>query len=341
MIYRFTFLIVFAFCASAVFSQPGNLVENPGFEERIDCIYNSGDVEQAPPWFNPTGATPDLYHECAVQLEDPCPYPEQVYLDPWFFGVPTNTLGCQEPRTGVGYAGLLFYHPTIFGNNIDWREYLAVPLTEPMIEGESYLVRFYVSLAERSKYAVHAIQVLFTSFEISEPSGFWGVLNHSPQISHSQGNYIADRENWTELSWEYTADGTEQYMYIGNFQSNAEIDTLFAIADSIDPEDHFGSYYYIDDVYVGTEILSSQSHVDSFDIRLWPNPVEGILTVGAGNPILQSLSLYTVMGALIRHYPVHGSNNFELDVGSLAAGSYILVATDQNGLKAAKHFVKR
>lgn len=149
---------------------------------------------------------------------------------------------------------------------MDHREYLSVPLVETLTSGQTYLVRFYVSLADRSMYAVHALQVLFTDQVISESSNYWGVLNYTPQLSHSEGAYITDKDNWTEINWEYTADGTEQYMYIGNFQSNAEIDTLFAVADSIDPEDHFHSYYYIDDVYVGTAIMSVQNQTYSFEL---------------------------------------------------------------------------
>src|SRR6056297_331578 len=254
MIYRFTFFIVFSLYAFAAFSQPGNLVENPGFEFRPECDDNNAPISEAPPWFSPTGATPDLFHECAVQLEDPCPYPDMLYLDPWAFGVPTNAVGCQHPRTGAGYAGGL-----IVSMNPDpefnYREYLGVQLITPMNEGETYLVRFYVSLAERSLWAIHALQVLFSNEYIAD-SMSESFLDIQPQLSNEEGNYLSDREEWMELSWEYTADGTEQYMYIGNFQSNAIVDTLLAVPDSIDSEDHFSSYYYIDDVYVGTDLLS-------------------------------------------------------------------------------------
>lgn len=338
MIYRFTFLLVFAFFAFISFSQPGNLIENPGFEYRPECDDNNGPLSEAPPWFNPTGATPDVFHECAVQLEDPCPYPEIVNLDPWFFGVPTNGLGCQEPKSGAGYAGLYFYYPEIQG--VEYREYLAAPLSEPLVSGETYLVRLYMSLAEMSLYAVHAIQVLFTPDAISEPST-QGVLNYAPQLSHTEGAFITDRDNWVELSWEYAADGTEQYMYIGNFQSNAEIDTLYALPDNLDPEDHYSvSYYYVDDVYVGSEVLSVQSHNYFFEVRLWPNPVDQVLTVEIDRTI-EKFSLYTVLGSLIQDIPQNRNGRFSLNVSSLASGAYVLIATDQNGYKAAKHFVKR
>lgn len=338
MIYRFTFFLVLGF--SSAVAQSDNLVENPGFEERIDCIYNSGDVSQAPPWFSPTGATPDVFHECANQLDDPCPYPAQVYLDPWFFGVPTNTLGCQSPRSGVGYAGLFFQGPYISGNDIDWREYLGIPLSEPLVAGETYYVRFFVSLSERSRYAVYAHQVLFTAEPISESPFFWGVLNYTPQLTGVEGNFVTDKENWTELSWEYTADGTEQYMYIGNFQSNSETDTLFAVPDSIDPEDHGSSYYYIDDVYLGTELLSVMNEVDLNGLILWPNPVGQKLSVESEQTI-ETLSIYSILGNMIQTYTLNESGTVEVDVQSLASGSYLLLVTDQKGFKAARHFVKR
>lgn len=338
MIYRFTFLLLFAFVATFAYAQPGNLVENPSFEERTDCIYNSGAVDQAPPWFTPTGGTPDVFHECAVVLEDPCPYPEITNLDPWFFGVPTNTPGCQEPQTGIGYAGLFFYTWEISG--MDHREYIGVPLSETLVAGETYLVRFFVSLAKRSRYAVHAIQVLFTSYEISEPIGFWGVLDYEPQLSHTAGDYISDKDSWTEVSWEYTADGTEQYMYIGNFQSNAVIDTLFVLPESISPLWHYqGAYYYVDDVYVGTEILSVEQH-SNLSIDLWPNPVVDVLYIETKSP-MHRVSVYGIDGKQLFQLDAFGSGNLSVNVADFATGLYVVLVTDQAGNRASKKIVKR
>lgn len=131
---------------------------------------------------------------------------------------------------------------------------------------EQLIVRFYVSLAEKSVYCVHAIQVLFRPDSISQPSSI-SFLNLEPQLSNKEGNYMLNREDWVELSWEYTADGNEAYMYIGNFQSNTVVQTLIALADSINPEDLF-LYYYLDDVYVGTEILLSRTQPFPFQFKL-------------------------------------------------------------------------
>ncbi|HKL03312.1 MAG TPA: T9SS type A sorting domain-containing protein, partial [Cryomorphaceae bacterium] len=214
-----------------------------------------------------------------------------------------------------------------------------VQLITPMNEGETYLVRFYVSLAERSLWAIHALQVLFSNEYIAD-SMSESFLDIQPQLSNEEGNYLSDREEWMELSWEYTADGTEQYMYIGNFQSNAIVDTLLAVPDSIDSEDHFSSYYYIDDVYVGTDLLSVREMENSFSFKLWPNPVDLFLTVQSERPI-QSIRVHSVLGKLIKEYSPIKIGRFELDVSSLASGSYILVARDKRQNRAAELFIKR
>jgi hypothetical protein len=337
MIYRFTFLISCLFLTLGSNAQPGNLVENPSFEFRPDCDFSNNPPDEAPPWFNPTGSTPDVFHECAVLLEDPCPYPENVFLDPWGFGVPINVVGCQDPRTGLGYAGVFFYSPNLLG--FDFREYLAVPLSESLVEGETYLVRFYVSLAERSVWAVDAFQVYFSSDSISVPETL-GFLDLPAQLTHQEGAFVADKENWTEISWEYVADGTEAFMYIGNFQPNAEVDLFYALPDSIDMEDHYSGYYYIDDVYVGTELLSTENTVNPTELSLWPNPTNDILKVQSGRD-LNSIHVFSVDGKLIVQREYEGLKLLELNVKDLAAGVYVISAIREDGSIATKRFVKR
>ena len=329
-----------AFSLGAVYSlaQPGNLVENPSFEFRPECDDNNGPLEEAPPWFNPTGASPDVFHECAVQIEDACPFPDEVNLNPWLFGVPTNVLGCQEPVSGAGYGGLYTYGPNVLG--FDFREYLAVPLSKTMVAGETYLVRFYVSLADRALYAIHALQVLFSADVILEESSL-GVLNYSPALSHTAGDYITDKDTWTELSWEYTAVGTENYMYIGNFQPNSDIDTLFVLPDSINTLWYFDdAYYYVDDVYVGTEALTVLERNNQFSLEIRPNPASEALTISSDIQI-HKLSVYSVDGKLIHHDSNRWVGKRNLDINAFAAGIYILSVSAEKGNIANQKFVKR
>ena len=337
MIYRFTFLMAFSLGAVYSLAQPGNLVENPSFEFRPDCDFSNNPPDESPPWYNPTGSTPDVFHECAVLLEDPCPYPENVFLDPWGFGVPINVVGCQDPRSGIGYAGVFFYHPNTL--DFDYREYLGIPLTEPLQTGETYLVRFYVSLAERSVWAVDAFQVYFSSDSLSVPETL-GFLDLPAQLTHQEGAFVADKEGWTEISWEYVANGTEAYMYIGNFQPNAEVDLFYALPDSIDMEDHTSGYYYIDDVYVGTELLSVGDDGNFSELSVWPNPTRDVMQIQSGRN-LNTIRLFSVDGKLMVQRNFGGLKQFELNVGDLAAGVYVISAIHEDGSIATERFVKR
>jgi hypothetical protein len=338
MIYRFTFFLVVVLNSWVGLAQPGNLVENASFEFRPECDDNNGPLEEAPPWFNPTDATPDVFHECAVQSEEPCPYPETVIFEPWFFGVPTNTFGCQEPRSGLGYSGLYFYSPGI-SPAFDYREYLGIQLSEPLIAGETYLVHFYVSLAERTQYAVHALQVHFSPNQISEPTSE-GYLNLTPQLSNTDGNFIHDKDNWVELSWEYIADGTESYMYIGNFESNLDIDIQYTLPDSIDPLFYYdASYYYVDDVYVGTDILS-RDFPNNASLELWPNPAKDYLNL-SGSTEYNSVRIYSIDGKLVYQSSKNWSEERQIDLNKMSSGIYLLEAISNTNNRILKKFVKR
>ncbi len=166
MIYRFIFFAMSILTWHTSFAQSPNLVPNGSFETRIECIYNDGFIADAPPWFNPTRATPDLFHQCAVVNTDPCPWPDQYYLDPWLYGIPTNFMGCEHPYDGDGYAGLF-----VAGNNINgydgYKEYLGVRLVNPLVAGNQYTLKFAVSLPERVGYAIWNIQVFLVRIVFS------------------------------------------------------------------------------------------------------------------------------------------------------------------------------
>ena len=70
-------------------------------------------------------------------------------------GAPENFNGRQGAGEGEGYAGFYAYAPD------DYREYLQVPLLQPLEKDRSYKVSFWVSLSERSDFAVEGLGVLF------------------------------------------------------------------------------------------------------------------------------------------------------------------------------------
>ncbi|HTB05318.1 MAG TPA: hypothetical protein VK806_00095 [Bacteroidia bacterium] len=201
-----------------------NLVPNPSFEQHSSCpqsatVFELKDVKF---WFQPSGGSTDYYNRC--DKSGPA-------------GVPTNNMGFQLPYSGNGYIGMILYSKN------DYREYFSTKLDSSLIQGRKYCVKLFVSLANKSHYAISDIQILFTSSKIQETT--LKVLKYTPQLSYSDNKPIADTLNWTEVSWIYTADGSEQYLTIGNFNSNKKSHIAETSNDPI-----FQAYYYVDDICI-------------------------------------------------------------------------------------------
>lgn len=329
----FTFFS-FLFVSFALAAQPDNLVPNPGFEERDECIFNDALLVDAPPWFSPTGGTPDVFHTCTVVNEEPCPWPLETYLDQWYFGIPTNVTGCQVPHSGEGYAGQILYHPGV-SPYFDAHEYLAVELLEPLQVDEDYLVRYYISRADRTRYAVWAFHVLF----LQEPEYLlWenpSYLDLEGYWSYPEGQFVTDTEGWTEISFVYTAQGGERYLYIGNFQPPGEMDLLLDFPNWLDPGDLWPSYYYVDDVYVGQIGLNVHESTEIKNKLLLSNFVTTELSLtkvkNCDWQILNTSGQIVLEGKL---------NNSAIDISSLPIGMYIL-SVRENGNFQKEKFVKR
>src|SRR5690606_38088466 len=63
--------------------------------------------------------------------------------------------------------------------------------------------------------------------------------------NHSE---IVNKHEWTLISFSFKANGNENFLYIGNFLLNSQIELQV-----VNPNGYVGpaSYYYIDDVYLG------------------------------------------------------------------------------------------
>lgn len=203
---------------SIAFSQ--NLIPNPGFEDQLYCPNSSSELIYAVPWYSPSNATPDLFHECATAPS---------------FGVPNNFFGYQPAHSGAGYAG--GYWRIM---NFDSREYIASPLLEPLIAGHHYNVSFWVNLPELY-CGINQGGAYFSENAIDQDNV--DIINVIPQIS-SIGTYLNDYETWVKISGCYEAEGGEQFITIGNFAatSNSPFDPACNLNDK--------AYYFIDDVVV-------------------------------------------------------------------------------------------
>jgi outer membrane protein OmpA-like peptidoglycan-associated protein len=220
-----------------------NLVFNGSFEEyrfcpkRVDAV---GVLINVDGWYQPTKGSADYFNTCGSRE---C-------------GVPKNKLGEQLPHDGEGYCG-------IYCSKNDYREYLQTRLRRKLRAGDSIRLTFFVSLSEQSTGAVATLGGLFTKEDIYDTvrsillhkeyetlsDDIFQVIatTYTPQVMNPPDVPLTDTRNWQCVTGIFVADGGEQYITLGNFNTAersgyVEPDSLVQLLP--------GSYYYIDDVFV-------------------------------------------------------------------------------------------
>lgn len=211
-----------------------NLVMNPSFEEMVTCPNSLSQIMFAIGWDtlrNGGGSTSDFYNEC-------CSFSA--------CRVPDNLKGFQIPYNGKSYAGVI--SATQFSSGIQVREYIQGTLLNRLNNGNSYCVKFYVSLSNRSKFSCFSFGAYLDNGQIASAPGTAPIPYISPQIINMQGQ-LDDTLYWVPIEGSFIANGTEEYITIGNFFP----DSLSGIQPYQTGTGSFlfdGSYYYIDDVSV-------------------------------------------------------------------------------------------
>ncbi|WP_405574368.1 OmpA family protein [Winogradskyella sp. Asnod2-B02-A] len=207
-----------------------NLVLNPSFEDFYDCPRAMSLFHRnVKNWTNPNSGTTDYFNSCS----------EKMGFE--------NFNGYQKARTGKGYAGIYTY----FKKN--YREYVQGGLKSTLKRGRKYQVKFYVSLAENSRYALKELGIMMTSkkanFKANTNINAKHISKHHPTLKFrpifNKDFYDNDKE-WIEVSFTYTADGFENYFTIGNFNTNSDTDKSKARTTKYESF----SYYYIDDISI-------------------------------------------------------------------------------------------
>jgi OOP family OmpA-OmpF porin len=219
------------FFASVATAQ--NLVPNPGFEEYFSCPQsfnkNKGISKIAPHWNSPSYGTPDLYNTCNT----------------YNMGK-QNVTGETSPYSGEGFAGIMTWE-----SKKGYREYLQTELIEPLKANHTYIISFRYQLSSYSKYSIDRI-----GFVLSTSAFFF---NQDVALSFPPPTYTAIKDKaldpytgtWELLQTEYTAKGTERFLTIGNFYTNADTKaTHISVRTTMEPMLEFAAYYYIDEVSV-------------------------------------------------------------------------------------------
>ncbi|MBI4646495.1 MAG: hypothetical protein HY738_07855, partial [Bacteroidia bacterium] len=212
------------------------MVFNPNFEEYYQCPQYPGNV-YANGW--EMYYTPDYFNTCEDSL--------------YIVSVPYNCLGYQNALSGDGYCGLFTYGTTYFPN---YREILYCQLLNPLVAGNKYYIRFYVSLADQSNCATNNIGVLLTTTYVDFSGYPIPLTNYSNLKSHS---IILDLINWTKIDTAIIADSSYLYLYIGSFYDNLHTDSILfnplftAQCATLQDSNRCISYYYIENVCVAED----------------------------------------------------------------------------------------
>lgn len=270
-----------------------NLVPNGSFEIYTTCPDGASQINKATPWYDPTGASSDYFNAC----------------DTGYANVPYSSMGYQQARTGVGYAGLFalnwFYD--------DGREYIQVKLNSVLMQDSCYLVEFYSNLHNHIDYAINRLGAYLSNTAVSTV-GPGSVMSYTPQIISAF--FLTDTLNWMRIAGYYKANGGEQYITIGDFKPFTTGDTL-----NIGNDTYPGAYYFIDDVTVeklsGCDTtLSVPDYTNGKMFKLYPNPNNGNMQLDYSLNTIDKgdITIYDIAGKLIYKY--------ELD----AAASQIIIS---------------
>lgn len=232
------------------FALPQNLVPNPSFEcgpDPCDFILFPSDFgnRYVCNWNCPTNGTSDIFSTLIPNKNCYAAMPPGA----GDFSPLNPHIGSQFPRTGNRFAGI-FTFTRIPPGSVEipnYREYLQVPLTVPLVTGEYYCAEMYVSLAERPKFAANNLGMYFHDMEI-HMFPFNVNLPFVPQVIEKE--IIQDNVNWVKVSGTFKATSAARFLTIGNFFNDNQ--TSFIDKGGTHPEayGYFMAYYFVDDVSV-------------------------------------------------------------------------------------------
>ena len=227
--------ITFSVLSVVAFSQDEeNLVTNPSFEAIGKNPKKLGSIENATGWMSPTGAKADLFTDSKNAA----------------IAVPSNVYGKEEAREGENYVGIVAFS---YKDPKKPRSYVMSKLESPLKKGMRYCVKFNVSLAEASRYAVNNIGAILSKKGLGTADSKTPIISE-PSLLHFD-NYqkiMTARYNWTEVCGVVQAQGGEKYITLGNFIADG--DTKYTKMKK-DPKSRAAilksaAYYYLDDVSV-------------------------------------------------------------------------------------------
>lgn len=195
-----------------------NLVPNHSFEDLTDCDLNFGDVPKAVPWqiVDPINS-PDVYNYCSTS---------GFYVPP---------AGCQQidAKDGEGFMGQ--------AHLIAWAdEDVYVRLTDTLPWQTDIYVAF--STAPTEKCGFPPVDLCYSN---AQSLAFSDFAFQDLSVVLKPDTIITNTKEWTTMRTCYRANGTEDYVLIGDYRTGA---TTRLDCDTINDQNY--TYHYVDEVIV-------------------------------------------------------------------------------------------
>jgi hypothetical protein len=225
-------------CNCINFPPPCERLCNGSFEDNIGYPNNFGEIHLACPWQQLGDGSSDYFHVNGNAANN--------------VSVPFAGPAFENPHSGNAYTGFWAFN---FDNSGEVREYVSSALALPLIANQTYEVSFWVSLADHCAVGVTGIGAYLSS-SLPQQSGSFPVIL-TPQIIESSA--VIQKNGWYKISQLYTANGTEQFITIGQFDSNANSVLQSAPNNSIPIMFTNRAYYFLDDVSIKkyTDVITS------------------------------------------------------------------------------------
>lgn len=204
-----------------------NLVSNPEFNDYVYCpvSINQGEIEILKEWEQVGSGTPDYYNKCADEM-----------------GVPGNVFGIRNAAAGDGYAGLVAFSPS----KRNYREYLQARLRSPLRSGEWYCLEMKVALADNAQYICDGMGAVLSEFPYRKRGH--GHLPLEAQLSNPSGHLLYFQQEWIHLSASFMAKGGEEYIILGNFVADEDLQVKSRNAEVVRGKPVHHAYYFVDDI---------------------------------------------------------------------------------------------
>ena len=163
-----------------------------------------GGIQYAKGWSSSTSKKVDLFSEDATVEST--------------VSTPRNFVGEQTALSGKNYAGLRWWSY----QNKEPRTYLQTKLKYKMKKDSLYCVRYYVSLADLSKYATNELGAYFSKVDIVKDED--ASLTYEVKVPQVRTKIYDDMFSWQGVCGVYESTGNEEWMLIGNFQATEKTD---------------------------------------------------------------------------------------------------------------------